>query len=115
MNDPEHMKKVDHASAGAQTAMRLFGDVPAAFAVAGHHGGLRDQGTAADGRDEPTLCGRLKKALDGRMDYSAWTTEISAEQGSMVPSWLDQRNAFQMQFYMTSDIILHLLKPRLVH
>ena len=41
--DPEHTAKVDHSSAGAQEAFRRK-DPMAAFAVAGHHGGLPDMG-----------------------------------------------------------------------
>ena len=42
--DPEHTAKVDHSTAGAKAAADL-GDMPAAFAIAGHHGGLPDLGT----------------------------------------------------------------------
>ena len=41
MLDPENTPKVDHSSAGAIVAKQL-NDLPAAFAVAGHHGGLMD-------------------------------------------------------------------------
>ncbi|MEG2139056.1 MAG: CRISPR-associated endonuclease Cas3'', partial [Oscillospiraceae bacterium] len=36
-------EKTDHSTAGAQEAAKL-GDVPAAFCIAGHHGGLPDGG-----------------------------------------------------------------------
>ena len=45
--DPEHTAKVDHSSAGAQEAFRRK-DPMAAFAVAGHHGGLPNMGGKGD-------------------------------------------------------------------
>lgn len=69
-------ERVDHSTAGAYEAA-LLGDVPAAFCIAGHHGGLPDGGTKADAADKPTLHGRLcrarKKEID---DYSAYKTEV---------------------------------------
>ena len=41
--DPEHTAKVDHSTAGAKAAADLD-DMHAAFAIAGHHGGLPDLG-----------------------------------------------------------------------
>jgi len=71
MRDPKNTKKVDHATAGAKTALEQFGnDIPVAAAIVGHHGGLRNIGTNAD-KDESTVCGRCKKQLKGRLDYSA--------------------------------------------
>ncbi len=63
---------VDHSTAGAKELAKL-GQMEAAFAVAGHHGGLPDGGNRQDGPDEPTLCGRLRRELP---DYSAWQTEV---------------------------------------
>ena len=75
MRDPEHTIKVDHSTAGALEARKL-GDIPAMFAVAGHHGGLMDAGgLPSDG--DGTLMTRLKKPLTGELDYTAWQTEIS--------------------------------------
>lgn len=66
--DPAHTAKVDHASAGAQLAAQL-GDPFAAFAVAGHHGGLPDRGDKTnDGGG--TLWARLNKCLTGGNDPS---------------------------------------------
>jgi len=98
MRDPEHVKKVDHATAGAKTALEQFRDVPAAAAIVGHHGGLRNVGTNADNKDEPTVCGRCKKLLKDGLDYSAWTSEISAEKGRIMPTWIG--NKYQVQFYI---------------
>ena len=59
--DPEHTAKVDHSTAGAKAAADLD-DMPAAFAIAGHHGGLPDLGTRLS-LDDGTLCARLNKKL----------------------------------------------------
>ncbi len=42
--DPEHAPRADHSTAGAKVALDI-GDIPAAFAIAGHHGGLPDIGS----------------------------------------------------------------------
>ena len=58
---------VDHAAAGALECARLGADW-AAFCVAGHHGGLPDGGNAQnDSAEDPTLFGRLRRALAGRI------------------------------------------------
>ena len=53
-------KRVDHSTAGAVECARM-GQIPAAFAVAGHHGGLLELGTRGDGPDSGTLMGRIKR------------------------------------------------------
>lgn len=68
--DPEHTAKVDHATAGTQLAWKLK-DCVAAFAVAGHHGGLPDMGSGSDDGGG-TLWARLNKPLTGGNDPSAW-------------------------------------------
>lgn len=98
MMDPEHVSKVDHSSAGAKEARAQFGDIVAALAIAGHHGGLPDLGNAGDANGT-TLMGRLCKDLSGDMDYSAWKNEIVLDENSRLPSWLDMRNPWQVQFY----------------
>lgn len=84
--DPEHTAKVDHASAGAQLAARL-GDSFAAYAVAGHHGGLPDMGIRSDDGGG-TLWARLNKRLAGGNDPSAWKTEIEIPAKVRFPAWL---------------------------
>lgn len=42
-------KRVDHSTAGAVECARM-GQIPAAFAVAGHHGGLPSRGTRGTAR-----------------------------------------------------------------
>ena len=83
--DPEHTAKVDHSSAGAQEARRR-GDPMAAFAVAGHHGGLPDRG-GKSAADDGTLFARLNKTLTGGDDPSAWKQEIVLPSSIPMPSW----------------------------
>ena len=80
--DPEHVSKVDHSTAGMQEALRL-GDIPAAFAIAGHHGGLPD----FDGN----LMLRAQKKLDGKMDPSAWKREVAIDGCTDLPKWVTNR------------------------
>ena len=54
-------EKVDHSTAGAQVAAR-YGQIPLAFAIAGHHSGLPDGGGRSDTAQDATMFGRLKKA-----------------------------------------------------
>ena len=77
--DPEHVGKVDHSTAGMQEALRL-GDVPAAFAIAGHHGGLPDF--------DENLLRRARKTLDGAKDPSAWRREVEIEGRTDLPDWI---------------------------
>ena len=51
--------KVDHATAGAFACWRM-GQPLAAFAAAGHHGGLPDRGTQGDSPDAGTFLGRRR-------------------------------------------------------
>lgn len=76
--DPEHVAKVDHASAGAQVAEKMYKDTCAAFTIAGHHGGLPDLGSKASTAEDGTMMGRIKKPLVGKLDYAAWKTEVEA-------------------------------------
>lgn len=96
--DPAHTAKVDHASAGAQMAAQL-GDPFAAFAVAGHHGGLPDRGDKMnDGGG--TLWARLNKCLTGGNDPSAWKTEIEIPAKARFPAWLAaEKDARRLAMY----------------
>ena len=84
--DPEHTAPVDHSTAGTQEALRI-NDLPTAFAVAGHHGGLPDRGSRGSIEDA-TLMARAAKPLTGEMDASAWRKEIELPTGSLLPAWL---------------------------
>lgn len=56
-------RRVDHATAGAKELFRQR-DIAGAFAVAGHHGGLPDGGSAADSPDQSTLMGRMQRKTE---------------------------------------------------
>ena len=69
-------ERVDHATAGAAECCKR-GQICAAFAVAGHHGGLPDGGGKGDHQDEPTFCGRMRKAALGKLEpCEAWQGEL---------------------------------------
>ena len=47
IRDPEHVKKVDHSTAGAKELCQMSADyISLAMAVAGHHSGLLDGGNS---------------------------------------------------------------------
>lgn len=98
--DPEHTAKVDHSTAGAKAAAEDWGDMHAAFAIAGHHGGLPDLGTRLS-LDDGTLCARLNKKLTGGDDPSAWRSEISLPTGvQLTPSWLPRNDVRLTAMYI---------------
>lgn len=69
--------KVDHSTAGAFVC-RDIGQPLAAFAVAGHHGGLPDGGGKGDPEDSPTFYGRMARASRGKLEpCDAWREEIT--------------------------------------
>ena len=84
--DPEHTAKVDHATAGTQLAFRMK-DPFAAFAVAGHHGGLPDGGEKSN-EGSGTLWARINKRLTGGDEPSAWKTEIHIPEKVRFPEWI---------------------------
>lgn len=67
--------RVDHSTAGAQEAVNTYGKSLGkllAYAIAGHHSGLPDYGTAAS--IEGTLHARLNLVI--KEDYSAYKNEV---------------------------------------
>ena len=82
--DPEHVAPVDHSSAGVQVAARVLKDIPAAFAIAGHHGGLSEES------DEGFMM-RFVKPLTGANDPSEWKREISVSAQTDEPEWVKRR------------------------
>ena len=69
--------RVDHATAGAYECFRR-GQPAAAFCVAGHHGGLPDGGGRGDTSDLPTFHGRMRRAVEGKLEpYTPWEQEVS--------------------------------------
>ncbi|MBQ3379732.1 MAG: CRISPR-associated helicase Cas3' [Clostridia bacterium] len=89
---------VDHATAGAVECLNIS-QIPAAFAVAGHHGGLPDGGANGDTADQTTLIGRCKRREAHRLpDYSAWEKEIRLPQKAAYPSFFG-KDALTDAFY----------------
>ncbi|MEG1579131.1 MAG: CRISPR-associated endonuclease Cas3'', partial [Oscillospiraceae bacterium] len=87
-------EKTDHSTAGAQEAAKL-GDAPAAFCIAGHHGGLPDLGSGAvSPSGNPTLAGRLKKSVE---PYSPGLSEVTVPPGNPIPSFAN--GGFSVSFY----------------
>ena len=85
-------ERVDHATAGAAECCKR-GQACAAFAVAGHHGGLPDGGGQGDHQDDPTFYGRMRKAAMGKLEpCGAWQDEISLPSASP-PAFSDSREA----------------------
>ena len=74
---------VDHATAGATFAFSRK-NLPAALAVAGHHGGIPDLGHPGDGPEESTLFGRMKRSCS--FDTAIWD-EVPLP-APCAPSWL---------------------------
>lgn len=78
-------RRVDHATAGAFECMGR-GQPFAAFAVAGHHGGLPDGGGRGDGPETATFWGRINRAGRGGLEpYGAWAREVSLPVGQPPP------------------------------
>lgn len=96
--DPEHTRPVDHATAGAQEALKTYRDAHAAFAIAGHHGGLPDMGSRAS-MEDGTLMGRMQKPLTGENNPSAWKTEVNVPSGALAPAWLSKTGGFAQAMY----------------
>ena len=84
---------VDHSTAGAKLAFSMR-NLPAALAVAGHHGGIPDGGHPRDGKEESTLCGRVKR--DCGFDAEIWN-EIALTPPN-APSWFG-RDTLRDAFY----------------
>ena len=77
--------KVDHSTAGAFECRKL--DQPyAAFAVAGHHGGLPNGGGRGNLPDQATFMGRMNRGAAGYLEpYDTWTQELSLPKASFPP------------------------------
>lgn len=88
----ENGPKVDHSTAGAQAAYSQR-QIPSAFVIAGHHGGLPDGGSNTDTGQDGTLLGRMKKPLD---PYDGWANEIHLPPPPPLPPY---RTGSEMAFY----------------
>lgn len=79
--------QVDHSTAGAVECWERR-QIFAAFAVAGHHGGLPDGGSQMDGADQPTLLGRIKRKEKRALEpYEHWEQEVTLPQAA-IPNFL---------------------------
>ena len=75
-----------------------LGQLFAAFAVAGHHGGLPDGGGRGDGPDAGTFFGRINRAAQGKLDdYSAWKAELTLPRAPL-PDYLQKDKLAGMFF-----------------
>ena len=79
--------RVDHSTAGAFECMKR-GQLFAAFAVAGHHGGLPDGGGRGDGPDAGTFFGRIKRTAEGGLEnYDAWQEGLTLPDVTVPPDY----------------------------
>ncbi len=90
--------QVDHSTAGAAECWRrrqLF----AAFAVAGHHGGLPDGGSQTDGPDQTTFLGRIQRKEKGKLEpYECWEQEVTLPQ-AVIPDFLMRQAGLEWVFF----------------
>ena len=79
--------RTDHATAGAAECWQRRQPF-AAFAVAGHHGGLPDGGGQGDGPELATLCGHIKRKERNLLEpYDSWRQEVQLPQAD-IPSFV---------------------------
>lgn len=73
--------KTDHSTAGAIVlGGKDYGDIPSAFCIAGHHGGLPNGGNRFDTPESGTLAGRLHRKEGADIEpFAAYGTEVSLE------------------------------------
>lgn len=102
-------RKVDHATAGARTAIELFNKndlerwvaTILAYCIAGHHTGLPDYGSAIDVGGDGTLSVRLDPTKTGLEDFSAYKTEIDTatlSAKSRAVKTADEHQGFSLAF-----------------
>lgn len=91
-------ERCDHSTAGVLEAIARQ-NLPVAFAVAGHHGGLPDGGAAGDTADAPTLMGRRQRRV---ADYSRFAKQITLpEKVSPFPCEGPRETAYFRQAFYT--------------
>lgn len=86
----------DHSTAGAQEIAAILG-APAAYCVAGHHGGLPDGGGRFDTAEQPTLMGRLKRRV---VPYDAFAEEIRLSRVQFRPPQVMGQGGFTVSFWI---------------
>lgn len=94
-------EKVDHTSAGAQEAVRIYGKtwgILLAYIIVGHHGGIPNW----DDTSPSSVCARLEKK--GLNDYSDWEHEINLLLKNYIPNaklkGIKKLRGFQMTNYI---------------
>ena len=100
IRNPKLHQGLDHSTAGAQLLWKekLY---PAAFAVAGHHGGLPDGGTKADKGQGSTMLGRISKNVE---DCGAWREELKLP-AARLPERVPPRRVFTGLFYQNALLL----------
>ncbi len=97
--------RVDHSTAGTQEAYRL-GDIPASFAIAGHHAGIPDKGGKTDTPEESTLFGRIKRRAGAEIEgYSAFGKEIEVNGNVPRRKFGSEREAFFFTHMLFSCLV----------
>jgi CRISPR-associated endonuclease/helicase Cas3 len=90
-------ERVDHSTAGTLVAAREYRDIPAAFCIAGHHGGLPDAGNKKGAiPSDSTFWGKMKRTVGRDIeDYGAFRNEIEIPESKLPPSLIsDNISAF---------------------
>lgn len=88
--------KTDHSTAGAKEICKHLG-LPAAYCVAGHHGGLPDGGGKMDAASDTSLNGRLKRPVE---PYESFSREIHLERVAYRPPKVMGTGGFTMAFWI---------------
>lgn len=86
----------DHATAGAKELYQRKNYI-GAYCVAGHHSGLLDGGSSADGGGEATLLGRMKKDLE---DYQVYEKDIKIPEFTNPPLKQLGKGGFSLSFFI---------------
>lgn len=98
IRDPEHVKKVDHSTAGAKEAVKI-NNFPVAMIVAAHHAGLLDGGRQRTSKPKDgTFWGRILSQIP---EYDIWREEIVIKDASLPEFCRKGMNpAFTMSFFI---------------
>jgi CRISPR-associated endonuclease/helicase Cas3 len=93
-------EKTDHSTAGAQVAFFELRNVPVAFSIAGHHGGLPNGGNPKlSVANDATFFGKMSRKVGNEIeDYSAYRSELSFSQALIPEKFLAD---LQTQFFFT--------------
>lgn len=91
-------QRVDHSTAGGKELIEAK-NVPAAFAVFGHHGGLPDMGSSIDTAQEGSFFGKMKRNVGEEIrDYYAYEKEIKIPKAT-IPNFAIENN--ESSFFFT--------------